>query len=71
MMPVSAFTNCGLTVANAERYVYYFAALPQSRYLHLAEAAPVQHPAGLAAGMNDAGQILTALVCAFLFGKQS
>ena len=69
MMPVSAFTNCGLTVANAERYVYYFAGLPQSRYLHLAEAAPAQHPAGLAAGMSEAGQVLTALVLAFIQAK--
>jgi len=69
MMPVSAFTNCGVTVASAERYVYYFASLPQSRYLHLAEAAPAQHPAGLAAGMSEAGQVLTALVLAFIQAK--
>jgi formiminoglutamase len=69
MMPVSAFTNCGLTVASAERYVYYFASLPQSRYLHLAEAAPSQHPAGLAAGMSETGQVLTALVLAFIQAK--
>ena len=69
MMPVSAFTNCGVTVASAERYVYYFASLPQSRYLHLAEAAPSQHPAGLAAGMSEVGQVLTALVLAFIQAK--
>jgi formiminoglutamase len=69
MMPVSAFTNCGVTVNSAERYVYYFASLPQSRYLHLAEAAPSQHPAGLAAGMSEAGQVLTALVLAFIQAK--
>ncbi|OBP16426.1 arginase [Rheinheimera sp. SA_1] len=69
MMPVSAFTNCGVTVSSAERYVYYFASLPQSRYLHLAEAAPSQHPAGLAAGMSEAGQVLTALVLAFIQAK--
>lgn len=69
MMPVSAFTNCGVTVSSAERYVYYFASLPQSCYLHLAEAAPSQHPAGLAAGMSEAGQVLTALVLAFIQAK--
>jgi len=69
MMPVSAFTNCGVTVGSAERYVYYFASLPHSRYLHLAEAAPSQHPAGLAAGMSEAGQVLTALVLAFIQAK--
>lgn len=70
MMPVSAFTNCGVTVMNAEHYVYFFASLPQSRYLHLAEAAPAQHPAGLAAGMSEAGQVLSALVLAFIQAKQ-
>ena len=68
-MPVSAYNSCGLSVQQAEHFVYLLASQPQSRYLHLAEAAPAQHPAGLAAGMNDAGQILTALVCAFLYGK--
>lgn len=70
MMPVSAFTNCGVTVMNAEHYVYYFACLPQSRYLHLAEAAPAQHPSGIAAGMSEAGQVLSALVLAFIQAKQ-
>ena len=46
------------------------AKLPRSRYLHLAEAAPGQHPAGLSAGLNEAGQILAALVIAFIQGKQ-
>lgn len=68
-MPVSAYNSCGVSVQQAEHFVYLLASQAQSRYLHLAEAAPAQHPAGLAAGMNDAGQILTALVCAFLFGK--
>ncbi|CAI3793096.1 formimidoylglutamase [Rheinheimera sp. MM224] len=68
-MPVSAYNSCGVSVQQAEHFVYLLASQMQSRYLHLAEAAPAQHPAGLAAGMNDAGQILTALVCAFLFGK--
>lgn len=68
-MPVSAYNSCGVSVQQAEHFVYVLASQTQSRYLHLAEAAPAQHPAGLAAGMNDAGQILTALVCAFLFGK--
>ncbi|MBZ9611214.1 formimidoylglutamase [Rheinheimera maricola] len=70
MMPVSAFTNCGISLQAAEQFVYQLAKLPRSRYLHLAEAAPMQHPAGLAAGMNEAGQILAALVYAFVQGKQ-
>lgn len=68
-MPVSAYNSCGVSVQQAEHFVYLLASQTQSRYLHLAEAAPAQHPAGLAAGMNDTGQILTALVCAFLFAK--
>lgn len=70
LMPVSAFTNCGLTVNNAEQFVFQLAKLPRSRYLHLAEAAPVQHPAGLSAGLNEAGQVLASLVIAFIQGKQ-
>lgn len=70
LMPVSAFTNCGLTVREAEHYVWQLARLPDSKYLHLAEAAPLQHPAGLTAGMSEAGQILTALVVAFIQAKQ-
>ncbi|GAB2906212.1 formimidoylglutamase [Rheinheimera gaetbuli] len=70
LMPVSAFTNCGISVQAAEQFVYQLARLPRSRYLHLAEAAPAQHPAGLTAGFNEAGQVLSALVYAFILGKQ-
>jgi len=65
-MPVSAYTNCGVSVADAEFYVWQLAQLARVRYLHLAEAAPAQHPAGLKAGMNEAGQVLSALVLAFI-----
>ena len=70
LMPVSAFTNCGISVQAAEQFVFQLAKLPRSRYLHLAEAAPAQHPAGLSAGLNEAGQVLAALVIAFIQGKQ-
>lgn len=70
-MPVSAYTNCGVSVADAEFYVWQLAKLPRVRYLHLAEAAPAQHPAGLKTGMNEAGQILAALVLAFIQAKSS
>lgn len=70
LMPVSAFTNCGISVQAAEQFVYQLAKLPRSRYLHLAEAAPAQHPSGLAAGVNEAGQVLSALVVAFMQGKK-
>lgn len=69
-MPVSAYTNCGVSVADAEYFVWRLAQLPNCRYLHLAEAAPSQHPAGLKAGLNEAGQVLTALVIAFIQSQQ-
>ena len=71
LMPVSAFTNCGVSVQSAEQFVYHLARLPRTRYLHLAEAAPPQHPAGKSAGLNEAGQVLSALVFAFIQGKQN
>ena len=71
LMPVSAFTNCGISVQAAEQFVYQLGKLSRSRYLHLAEAAPSQHPAGLAAGNNEAGQVLAALVVAFIQAKQA
>jgi formiminoglutamase len=70
LMPVSAFTNCGISVQAAEQFVYQLAKLPRSRYLHLAEAAPAQHPAGETAGYNETGQVLAALAFAFIQGKQ-
>lgn len=65
-MPVSAMTNTGVSVSDAEYYVYRLATQPQVRYLHLAEAAPAMHPAGLKPGLSEAGQVLAALVLAFL-----
>lgn len=68
-MPVSAMTNCGISVADAEHYVWKLAMQDRARYLHLAEAAPSQHPAGLAAGLSEAGQVLAALLVAFIQGR--
>ncbi len=70
-MPVSAMTNCGISVADAEHFVWKLAAQDRVRYLHLAEAAPSQHPAGLVAGMSEAGQVLAALVVAFVQGRHA
>lgn len=70
-MPVSAYNSCGVSVQQAEHFVYLLGSSADSQYLHLAEAAPERHPAGLTAGINDAGQILTALVCAFVMAKQA
>lgn len=68
-MPASALNYSGISVSEAEQAVYQFAKLPRTAYLHLAEAAPVQHPAGLDAGLNHCGQVLSQLVQAFLLGK--
>lgn len=65
-MPVSAMTNTGVSVSDAEYYVYRLAKQPQVRYLHLAEAAPAMHPQGVKAGLSEAGQVLSALVLAFV-----
>lgn len=71
LMPVSAYTNCGFSVSDAEHFVHLGASRPNSCYLHLCEAAPNQHPSGLKAGLNDAAQIITALVNAYLQAKES
>ncbi len=69
-MPASALNYSGISVAEAEQAVYQFARLSTSAYLHLAEAAPAQHPAGINAGLNHCGQVLSQLVQAFILGKQ-
>ncbi|WP_333606484.1 formimidoylglutamase [Arsukibacterium sp.] len=68
--PASALTYQGISLSAAEQCVYQTARIPACRYLHLAEAAPAQHPAGLTAGYQQVGQLLTALVLAFIEGKQ-
>ena len=45
------------------------ASLKDTRYLHLCEAAPQQHAAGLSQGLNEAGQTLCALVYAYLMAR--
>lgn len=70
-MPVSAFTNCGLAVYEAEQFVYQLALSPYTRYLHLCEAAPSEHANGVNQGSNEAGQILAALVASYLSGREA
>ena len=70
-MPVSAFTNCGFTVCEAEQYIHQLASSPEARYLHLAEAAPMNHPNGLEQGLNEAGQILATLVATYLSAREA
>lgn len=70
LMPVSAYTNCGFSVSDAEHFVHLAASQINSHYLHLCEAAPNQHPSGMQAGISDAGQIITALVNAYLQARE-
>ncbi|MDP2562522.1 formimidoylglutamase [Psychrobium sp. 1_MG-2023] len=69
-MPASAYTNAGVDLADAQFYVHAMASIEQSCYLHLAEGAPIQHPAGIDAGNSDVGQGLSALVASFIQAKQ-
>lgn len=69
-MPVSAFTNCGFSVCEAEQFVYQLALSPLTRYLHLCEAAPENHANGVVQGCNEAGQILAALVASYLSARE-
>lgn len=64
--PASAFNTTGVSVAQAFNFVSELATLPEAKYLHLAEAAPNCHPAGRAAGMQHAGQLLSELTLAWL-----
>ncbi|TMP35060.1 formimidoylglutamase [Pseudoalteromonas rubra] len=70
-MPVSAYTNCGFTVNDAEHFVHMAASQDNARYLHLCEAAPEHHPQGLQQGISDAGQVLASLVCSYLQARKA
>lgn len=64
--PASAYNNAGVSLAEAQTFVRRLASLPPARYLHLAEAAPCCHPAGLTAGQKAVGQILSELVLTYI-----
>lgn len=68
--PASALNYTGVSMAQSYRFVSRLAALPHTAYLHLAEAAPGQHPAGEAAGQAASGQLLSELTLAYLFGRE-
>lgn len=70
-MPVSAYTNCGFSVNEVEHFIYTLAQHGQTRYLHLCEAAPSTHAGGITQGLNEAGQVLSALVCSYLSSRES
>ncbi|RUO36958.1 arginase [Aliidiomarina shirensis] len=64
--PASAFNYSGVSLADAMVFIRDLAKLRESRYLHLAEAAPACHPMGIAAGNKAAGQILSELVFTYI-----
>ncbi|NMP04139.1 formimidoylglutamase [Pseudoalteromonas arctica] len=70
-MPVSAYTYCGFSVSDTEHFVHLAASHRHSKYLHLCEAAPSQHPNGLDAGAAHVGQVISALVNSYLQAKEN
>lgn len=70
-VPASAYNANGVSLPYAFQWVAGLAELQQVRYLHLAEAAPALHPAGLAAGKSACGQVLSELILAFLLARHS
>jgi len=65
-MPSSAATTAGVPLLDAAHYVSYIARHCPCAYLHLAEAAPSCHEAGLEAGFKDVGQSLSELIYAYV-----
>lgn len=68
--PASALNYTGVSMPQAYRFVSELARYADTRYVHLAEAAPARHPAGEEAGMLACGQLLTELTLAYLFGRE-
>ncbi|MBA3987926.1 MAG: arginase [Idiomarina sp.] len=68
--PASALNYTGVSFPQAYRFVSQLAASSYTRYLHLAEAAPARHPAGVEAGYIASGQLLSELTLAYLFGRE-
>lgn len=68
-MPSSAVTTAGVPLLDAAHYVNYIARHCPCAYLHLAEAAPSCHEAGLTAGLRDVGQSLSELIYAYIQGR--
>lgn len=68
--PASALNYTGVSMAQAYRFVSQLATYADTRYLHLAEAAPARHPAGESAGVMASGQLLSELTLAYLFGRE-
>ncbi|MGI1944200.1 formimidoylglutamase [Shewanella glacialipiscicola] len=65
-MPSSASTIAGVPLLDAAHYVSYIARHCPCAYLHVAEAAPSCHEAGIEAGLRDVGQSLSELIYAYI-----
>ena len=66
LAPASAFNYRGVSLCEAEQYVYHSTLQRPVAYLHLCEAAPAQSIGGKEHGMAASGQLLSALVVSFL-----
>lgn len=65
-MPASAMNYVGIEATQVLQFISMLAQIPHARYLHLTEAAPILHPAGLEAGNRLVGQVLTESLLAYL-----
>ncbi|BDA59052.1 formimidoylglutamase [Shewanella sp. DNRA4] len=65
-MPSSASTAAGIPLLDAAHYISYIASRCPCAYLHLAEAAPSCHEAGIEAGFRDVGQSISELIYAYV-----
>ncbi|NRD72308.1 formimidoylglutamase [Shewanella sp. VB17] len=68
-MPSSASTASGIPLLDALHYVYTIAKNTPCTYLHLAEAAPSCHVAGIQAGYRETGQSISELIYAYIQGR--
>lgn len=70
-MPSSASTAAGIPLLDALYYVNQVAGKTPAAYLHLAEAAPSCHVAGVEAGRRETGQSISELIYAYIQGRQA
>lgn len=68
-MPSSASTAAGVPLLDALFYVSYVAKHCPCAYLHLAEAAPSCHVAGVEAGYRETGQSISELIYSYIHGR--
>ncbi|WP_298771504.1 formimidoylglutamase [uncultured Shewanella sp.] len=68
-MPSSASTAAGIPLMDALYYVHDIAKHCACTYLHLAEAAPSCHPAGIDAGLRVTGQSISELMLTYIHAR--